>query len=81
MPASTMRRIHAVLLNLALLSVPLYVLGMIPGLELLHVPAASLGIVLLACIVIPIELSPGHWILSIQPGALSTTRFSPAKAG
>jgi hypothetical protein len=68
MPASTMRRIHAALLNLALLSVPLYVLGMIPGLELLHVPAASLGIVLLACIVIPIELSPGHWILSIQPG-------------
>jgi len=65
MPASTMRRLHAALLNLALLSLPLHVVGLAIGPA--FDPMISFGILVPLCIFIPIGVSPGHWLLSIQP--------------
>lgn len=65
MPASTLRRFHAALLNLAVFSLPLALLFMLLGVALN--PVVALPILGLACIVIPVGLSPGHWMLSIQP--------------
>jgi hypothetical protein len=66
MPASTLRRIHAFFLNLAVLSVPLGFAGAAIGPALS--PMILFGILVLLCIVVvPIGLSPGHWMLGIQP--------------
>jgi hypothetical protein len=65
MPASTLRRIHAFLLNLAVLSLPLYLAGLVIGPA--FSPMLMFGIAVVICIVIPIGLSPGHWMLGVQP--------------
>ena len=65
MPASTLRRIHAFFLNLAVLSLPLGFAGAAIGPALS--PMILSGILILLCIVVPIGLSPGHWMLGIQP--------------
>jgi hypothetical protein len=65
MPASTLRRIHAFFLNLAVLSVPLGFAGAAIGPA--FSPMILLGIVVLLCIVVPVGLLPGHWMLGIQP--------------
>jgi hypothetical protein len=65
MPASTLRLVHAFLLNLAVLSLPLYFAGLVIGPALS--PMIVFGIAVLLCVVIPIGVSPGHWMLSIQP--------------
>jgi hypothetical protein len=64
-PASMLRRFHASLVNLAVFSVPLTLACMLFGVVL--TPVIALPILGLACIVIPVGLSPGHWALSIQP--------------
>src|SRR4029450_1562979 len=65
MPASTLRRIHAFFLNLAVLSLPLGFAGAAIGPALS--PMILSGILILLCIVVPVGLSPGHWMLGIQP--------------
>jgi hypothetical protein len=65
MPASTLRRIHAFLLNLAVLSLPLYFAGAAIGPALS--PMILLGVLVLLCIVVPVGVSTGHWMLGIQP--------------
>jgi hypothetical protein len=65
MSASTLRRIHAFLLNLAVLSLPLYFAGLVIGPA--FSPMLMFGISVMICIVIPIGLSPGHWMLGVQP--------------
>lgn len=65
MPASTLRRIHAFFLNLAVLSVPLGFAGAAIGPA--FSPMILFGILVLLCIVVPVGLSPGHWMLGVQP--------------
>lgn len=65
MPASIWRRMHARLLNMAVLSLPLklvaWIVGPLPGAFV-----SSIGL-LAVSILLPSSLSPGHRILGIQP--------------
>jgi hypothetical protein len=65
MPASIWRRIHARLLNMAVLSLPLKLVAWIVG-PLAGAFASSIGL-LAVSILLPGSLSPGHRILGIQP--------------
>jgi hypothetical protein len=65
MPASTLRRIHAFLLNMALLSLPLYLVAWM--IDPAFGQLIAFVILIPLCLFIPVSVSPGHLILSIQP--------------
>ncbi|HEV8389950.1 MAG TPA: hypothetical protein VGQ35_08905 [Dongiaceae bacterium] len=65
MPASTLRRIHAFLLNLAVLTVPVHLIASV--INPMFAGAISFVVVLVLSVLLPASLSPGHRILSIQP--------------
>ena len=65
MPATIWRRMHARLLNMAVLSLPLTLIAWFSG-PIAGAFVSSLGVVFIS-ILLPSNLSPGHWMLSIGP--------------
>jgi hypothetical protein len=67
MPVSGLRRFHAWFLDISLLSIPLHLIMLATGLDMLFGPLGSTIVLVPVCCALPIfGLSPGRWILSVD---------------